>query len=169
DDTLIGGEGNDTFIYTVGEGNDHIIAGNGDTLELRGGPLGEDFGMEDIDLSITSDGSHAHIWFKSNDIETGDAGFRGGPQLWGTLNIDFEPGEMIETLRIGDQEFNFSELVEWGGGSNTDELALSDNQLDIMEDALDSAQAAPVYHETAFADVASHMTSDDAFDGDDIA
>ena len=47
DDELIGGSGQNTFYYALGDGNDTIVANNGDIIELM------DISLDDINLSET--------------------------------------------------------------------------------------------------------------------
>ena len=83
---------------------------------------------------------------------------------------------MIETLKVGDQEFNFAELMESARVVNdsADYLALSAEQIDTMEGLLDEAMDGASYGnestaEGAFVETASLAGGEDPWVADDIA
>jgi hypothetical protein len=150
-DTLIGGEGADTFIYNMGEGLDTIVGGAGDVLEIQGGLLGDitdDLGGVDFAsaanknsieafLSTTEDGSSASITFSQ---------FNGSIfETIGRVDFDLEAGEMIETIRVGELEYNAADMFESAYVTSDFVQNLLDNSyenlvdMDAMSDQLETA------------------------------
>ncbi|MBT7758449.1 MAG: hypothetical protein HN732_14065, partial [Rhodospirillaceae bacterium] len=127
---------------------------------------------------MKEDGTQVEMLFKSDPVEGGDAGYSGNV-YWGTMHIDIAEGEMIETLKIGDQELNFADVMAehariTPADVSSPTLALSDHQLDQMEDLLDQAMAGPGSHhnstlESTFVETASLVGGEDPWEGDDIA
>jgi hypothetical protein len=188
-DTLIGGEGADTFIYNIGEGLDTIVGGAGDVLEIQGGLLGDitndlggvdfaggaaNFSSIEAFLSTTEDGSSASITFSQ---------FNGSIfETVGKVNFDLEAGEMIETIRVGELEYNVADLFEGAYVTNDYIQNLMDNSyensvdLDTMSDRLETALDVAI-DEGAQTDFGDAVAVTDAFaqidelanSGDDIA
>ena len=94
---------------------------------------------------------------------------------WGKIDIEFAEGEMMQSLKISDQTYDFADLMASApGGSSGADLALSANQIDALEAsldaALDSAPAPSATMEASFAETVDiALDIDDVFDGDAIA
>ncbi|MBT4888044.1 MAG: hypothetical protein HON65_00625, partial [Rhodospirillales bacterium] len=136
---ITGGEGADTYVYHVGEGQDTIVGDGQDTLVINGGILGDLSGQtiatdysewnDDAALRLvmrqTEDGSSAFLEMYDHDGTVG------------TITFDLAQGEMIDTLKIGDLELNMGDLFE---GASTVNNSYTANWGTTLQEAHDNTQ-----------------------------
>lgn len=98
DDALNGGGGNDTYFYAVGHGNDTIMDGASDTLDVL---KFVDLGASDVSLS--RDGVHLLIdIIGTSDTIIIDEQFFDEAEYWGIERIDFSDGSSLDRSQILD-------------------------------------------------------------------
>ena len=152
DSQLWAGEGNETYVFRLGEGSDAIAdLGGSDALWV----LGNIADWADLEITATKgdDGSFLNLMFSEGETQ------------WGDVTIDLQHGEMVETLRLGDgSELNLQSIYDGAlevSTANLEELSAS---LEAVLDGADGLSETGEIVDMVF--TGTDVSGDD--DGEDI-
>jgi len=124
-DVLVGGAGNETYVFNLGDGSDAIAdLGGTDVLQINGSVA--DWSNFEILATKGDDGSFLNLMFSEGENQYGD------------VTIDLTHGDLLETLKLGDgSELNIQEIYDGAlevSAVDIDELSAS---LEAVLDGVD--------------------------------
>ena len=149
---MIGGAGNETYVFNLGDGSDAIAdLGGFDVLQINGDLA--DWSNFDIQATKGDDGSFLNLMFSDGDMQ------------WGDVTIDLTNGDLLETLRLGDgAELNIQEIYDGALEVVTTDIEGMSASLDAVLDGADGISETGDIVDAVFTDT---MAADGTMDPTD--